>query len=132
MKTEKKTAKPRGKKTVPATPEPQAVETPQTPETEMTDDAPVAPASPGADVTEPTEDLQAPPASPTPEPRIQIRQDQKPPVTRRPARPLNVIAEGFTGQKKSFGHDPYPDLYASLQSGSILQGAVLGVEPFDR
>ncbi len=131
MKTEKKTAKTRGKRNVSTASEPETVEISQTPETEMTDDAPVAPASLGADVTEPTEDLQTPPANPTPEP-VRARQDQKPPVARRPARPLNVIAEGFTGQKKSFGHDPYPDLYASLQSGSILQGAVLGVEPFDR
>ncbi|MHB8927828.1 MAG: S1 RNA-binding domain-containing protein [Bacillota bacterium] len=131
--TEKKTTKSR-RKTVSATPKPEAVETSEIPETETTDNTPDAPASPGAGIMEPTEDLQAPPAAPSlaPEPRIQAREDQKPPAARRPVRPLNVVAEGFTGQKKSFGHDPYPELYASLQTGTILQGTVLGVEPFDR
>ena len=41
-----------------------------------------------------------------------------------------VIAEGFTGEKKTFGHDPYPELYAALRSGGVLQGPVLGVEPY--
>lgn len=45
---------------------------------------------------------------------------------------INLIqAEGFTGQKKSFHKDPWPDIYASRQSkNAILQGMVTAVEEY--
>jgi ribosomal protein S1 len=39
----------------------------------------------------------------------------------------NIRAEGFTGEKKEFVRDPWPELYEALRTGEILQGRVLGM-----
>lgn len=38
------------------------------------------------------------------------------------------VSEGYTGDKKVFDSDPWPDLYAAMQHKAILQGEVIGIE----
>ena len=42
-----------------------------------------------------------------------------------------VLAEGYRGEKKDFGQDPWPELYEAMRHRLIMQGEVLGVERRD-
>jgi small subunit ribosomal protein S1 len=38
-----------------------------------------------------------------------------------------VVAEGYTGQKRKFVQDPWPNLYDAMRFNTILQGKIVGV-----
>ena len=40
-------------------------------------------------------------------------------------------AEGYTGEKKTFEEDPWPELYEALRTRAIIQGTVAGLERFE-
>ena len=39
-----------------------------------------------------------------------------------------LLAEGYTGEKKTFAQDPWPELYEAMRLGLIMQGKVSGIE----
>ncbi len=41
------------------------------------------------------------------------------------SRSRNIIAEGYTGEKTEFIHDPWSDLYEALRQKTILQGRIV-------
>lgn len=58
----------------------------------------------------------------------------KAPKAARPSAPQSIPlppAEGYTGEVKTFGEDPWPELYEALRTRKVMQGTVAGLERFD-
>ena len=58
----------------------------------------------------------------------------KAPRAARPSAPQSIPlppAEGYTGEVKTFGEDPWPELYEALRTRAVIQGTVAGLERFE-